>query len=82
MTTICPNCKREDTASYDSTWCICMACGHRGNPSAFGYDIEKAIKEDFPEPKPKKTAKKVDAGDRVHTMYLDDDGNTVVSDEW
>lgn len=78
MTTICPNCKREDTMNYDATWGICNACGHRGNPSAFGWKLEEALKEDFPQEEPPKRKK----GERLHTMYIDDDGNTVVGDDW
>lgn len=79
MTTICPNCKREDTMNYDATWGVCNACGWRGNPSAFGWNPEEALKEDFPEEtKPPKRKK----GERLHTMYEDENGNIVVSDDW
>lgn len=95
MTTICPNCKREDTMNYDATWGVCNACGHRGNPSAFGWKLEEALKEDFTEPDETKAVlrecletmkanppAKRKKGERLHTMYLDENGKTVVGDDW
>lgn len=71
MKTICPNCKREDTMNYDATWGVCNACGWRGNPSAFGWTPE-------PVEEPPKRKK----GERLHTMYEDENGNIVVGDDW
>jgi hypothetical protein len=107
MKTICPNCKREDTMNYDATWGVCNACGWRGNPSAFGWNLEEALKEDFPdddimkeweenikndhnkpffhtdiEPEPVEEPPKPKKGERLHTMYEDENGNIVVGDDW
>ena len=96
MTTICPNCKREDTmnipnvgSAYREGYGVCRACGWIGNEKAFGYAAKPtpdpyAVARGMGErtraamnaPKPRKK------GERLHTMYQDKDGNTVVSDEW
>lgn len=79
MTTICPNCKREDTmnapavgSAFREGYGVCGACGWIGNEKAFGY-----VK---PKPDPYAHARK--KGERLHTMYIDDDGKTVVGDDW
>jgi len=50
---------------------VCQSCGWRG------WEANTKMVE-IPDPEPP-TRKK---GERVHTMYVDDDGKTVVSDEW
>lgn len=100
MTTICPNCKREDTMNYDATWGVCNACGWRGNPSAFGFDYAELDKMDAEDDEPlnveptffdnstetkevvEKLEKSRNKGERLHTMYEDENGNIVVGDDW
>ena len=90
MTTVCPNCKREDTMNYDATWGVCNSCGWRGNPSAFGFDYAELDKMDAEDDEPlsdeeiadiKESEEDIKAG-RLHTMYEDENGNIVVGDDW
>jgi len=68
----CPNCDREGTMLIENgNRAVCQSCGWRG------WEANTKMVE-IPDPEPPKRKK----GERVHTCYVDDDGNTVVSEEW